>query len=386
MEMDDDNGIADGGGGGRAQCEQGRLGIANSVDVLTIHKAKGLEWAHVFVACATESHLGTPTSAISSGMGRRRRQALGADLPMPSLPSSNPDHSLRKKPDGIGRNEMAASADDEARKLFYVAMTRARESLTFTSARHYGSGNGRGRTSAPGTPEQECLFVSEAVNDAFDAKTGGEGSSFSGRVVIAPADPGIARDLLDASAFLMDSLFPPEDNHHLLLGELRCPDIRFFVAQEVGKSFMDDGDDTAGNASGKDRVNVIGCAALALRDGYGEVKSMFVHKRARGKGVGRSLLVRVEEEAHRQALPVLRLETGCVIGVHSPLDVCIVCRTTARTKLDIGVAMYCGRDLLHDALRLYASAGFVRLAHPFGDYPMNDTSVFMEKHISISRT
>ena len=48
--------------------------------------------------------------------------------------------------------------------------------------------------------------------------------------------------------------------------------------------------------------------------------------------------------------------------------------------------MHCARDLLHDALRLYVSAGFVRLAHPFGDYPMNDTSVFMEKHISISRT
>lgn len=335
MEMDDDNSIAiaDGGGGGRAQHELGRLGIANSVDVLTIHKAKGLEWAHVFIACATESNLGTPTSATSSGMGRRRRQALGADLPMPSFPSCNPDHLLRKKPDDIGSNSMAATADDEARKLFYVAMTRARESLTFTSARQYGSGIGRGRTSAVGIAEQECLFISEAVGVASDAKTDDEGSFFTERVAIAPADPGIARDLLDASASLMDSTFPAEDNHHLTLEELRGQDIRFFVAQEVGKSIVYDDDGISGNASGQ-HLKVVGCAALALRDGYGEVKSMFVHKCARHKGVGRRLLDRVEEEARREALPVVRLETGSVnIGVDSPSVV-----NTAKFDM-IGVAM-----------------------------------------------
>ena len=39
----------------------------------------------------------------------------------------------------------------------------------------------------------------------------------------------------------------------------------------------------------------------------------------------------------------------------------------------------CVSDLLHDALRLYSDAGFVRLAHPFGGYAANNTSIFMEK-------
>jgi len=123
----------------------------------------------------------------------------------------------------------------------------------------------------------------------------------------------------------MESLFPPEDNHYLSVDALRVPEIRFFVAE--------DGED------------VLGTIALARKDGYGEVKSMFVDPAARGRGVARALLRHVEGVAREMGVPVLRLETG---------------------------------NLLEAAIALYTAQGF-RPCGAFGDYAVNRTSVFMEK-------
>jgi len=141
-----------------------------------------------------------------------------------------------------------------------------------------------------------------------------------------PKEPG-ATALLNASRALMQSLFPPEDNFFLDTDALCTPDIRFFVATRAGET--------------------IGTGALALREGYGEVKSMFVSEAARGQGVAEALLARIEAEARANGLPLLRLETG---------------------------------DRLGSALRLYARHGFVR-CEPFGDYPDAASSVFMEKSL-----
>ncbi|MDX1820864.1 MAG: GNAT family N-acetyltransferase [Paracoccaceae bacterium] len=139
-----------------------------------------------------------------------------------------------------------------------------------------------------------------------------------------PREPG-ALALLKASHALMESLFPPEDNHYLSVDALRVPEIRFFVAE--------DGED------------VLGTIALARKDGYGEVKSMFVDPAARGRGVARALLRHVEGVAREMGVPVLRLETG---------------------------------NLLEAAIALYTAQGF-RPCGAFGDYAVNGTSVFMEK-------
>jgi phosphinothricin acetyltransferase len=58
---------------------------------------------------------------------------------------------------------------------------------------------------------------------------------------------------------------------------LRVPEISFFVAEEAGA--------------------VLGTIALARKDGYGEVKSMFVDPAARGRGVGRALMAALEDHA-----------------------------------------------------------------------------------------
>ena len=148
-------------------------------------------------------------------------------------------------------------------------------------------------------------------------------------LIIEPGDP---RDpqvtaLLQASHTLMENLFPPEDNHYLSIDALCTPDIHFFIARE--------GDIT------------LGCAALADKPEYGELKSMFVAEAARGKGAADALMRQLEDHARTLKLPVLKLETG---------------------------------NLLHAAHKLYERHGF-SLCQPFGDYTANDTSIFMEKRL-----
>jgi len=152
-------------------------------------------------------------------------------------------------------------------------------------------------------------------------------------IVIRRGDPreAGAMALLQDSHHLMESLFPPEDNHYLSIDALCLPEIAFYVAED----------------GAEDGGRVLGTIALARKDGYGEVKSMFVDPAARGRGVARALLAHLERDARAAGLRVLRLETG---------------------------------HLLAAAIALYSAQGFVT-CKAFGDYAVNDTSVFMEKRL-----
>jgi len=146
-------------------------------------------------------------------------------------------------------------------------------------------------------------------------------------VVISTGDPRdpAARALLQASHELMESLYPSEANHYLSVDELCADTIDFYVARRGAET--------------------LGCAALARRDGYGEVKSMFVSNAARGSGTGGALLAQIETAARAAGLSHLRLETG---------------------------------NTLYAAHRLYARAGFVPCS-AFGGYSDDPISLFMEK-------
>jgi putative acetyltransferase len=139
----------------------------------------------------------------------------------------------------------------------------------------------------------------------------------------------------------MERLFPPEDNHYLSLDALRGPDIRFFIAEGPEREEDDE------TESERERI-VVGCGALAIRDGYGELKSMYITPGSRRRGVAQNILTRLEEEAKAEGLSLVRLETG---------------------------------NLLRDALSLYRKMGFVD-REAFGDYTANETSVFMEKRLT----
>jgi putative acetyltransferase len=73
------------------------------------------------------------------------------------------------------------------------------------------------------------------------------------------------------------------------------PNVRFFVAH-------------IGDAA-------VGCGAVALFDDYAEVKRMYTREAARGRGVGKVMLTRIERESRASGKPMLRLETGTLQAV-----------------------------------------------------------------------
>jgi len=123
----------------------------------------------------------------------------------------------------------------------------------------------------------------------------------------------------------MRALYPCEDDHSLSVSDLIAPQIQVFVARRDGVA--------------------LGCAALADMAGYGEVKSLFVDPAARGQGIARQLMARLEAAARDRHLTVLRLETGADLAA---------------------------------ARALYVACGF-EICPPFGPYRASPASVFMEK-------
>jgi putative acetyltransferase len=143
----------------------------------------------------------------------------------------------------------------------------------------------------------------------------------------SPRQPDVLR-LLEALDAYQSALYPAESNHFLDVAALAAPAIRFFVARRDGRA--------------------VGCGALRIDPaGYGELKRMFVSPEARGLMLGRRILDRIEEEARREGLSWLRLETG----IHQP-----------------------------EALGLYRSAGYAERG-AFGEYKPDPLSVFMEKSL-----
>lgn len=157
------------------------------------------------------------------------------------------------------------------------------------------------------------------------------GSEFnSGLILVEPGDPRAAGPgaLLARHHAFLTAEFPATSNHYLSVEALCGDDIRFFTARRG--------------------ADVIGCAALAIRPGYGEVKSMFVDPAARGSGAAKALMRQLEDEARKAGLAWMRLESG---------------------------------DTLVAAHALYRASGFVACG-PFGDYRADPRSVFMEKPLT----
>jgi len=120
----------------------------------------------------------------------------------------------------------------------------------------------------------------------------------------------------------------PARNHGSPVTRLAERDVTVFVARRSGEA--------------------VGCAALQIEfDGSAEVKRMWVSPTHRGLGVGRQLLSRVEAEARRARVQVLRLETS---------------------------------HPLYEAIALYRAGGF----HPcsaFGHYIEEPINLYFEKFL-----
>ena len=141
-----------------------------------------------------------------------------------------------------------------------------------------------------------------------------------------PDQPDVVTLLAAGDAYAA-SLYPAESNHGSSLDELRDSSMTFLVARLDGM--------------------VVGTAAFVEKDGYAELKRMYVADTAHGLKLGKKLLQAIEEKAEAKGLTVLRLETG----ISQP-----------------------------EALGLYRKAGFVEI-EPFGAYRPDPLSVFMEKYL-----
>jgi len=97
----------------------------DAIRLMTIHRAKGLEFHTVVVADLGRSVRPRPEIVRVSGDGRR----LGLRLTRAGV--SGRESALQYTPLG---HEATAAADREERRLFYVAMTRAQERLVLSGA------------------------------------------------------------------------------------------------------------------------------------------------------------------------------------------------------------------------------------------------------------
>jgi putative acetyltransferase len=139
-----------------------------------------------------------------------------------------------------------------------------------------------------------------------------------------PAKPDLLA-FLEASDAYHGALYPAESNHLVDVETLRGPEVTVVVARVDGVAR--------------------GMGALVAKDGYGELKRMWVDPEARGLGLGRRLLAALEARARALGLPEINLETG----ISQP-----------------------------EAIGLYRSNGYMD-RHPFGDYQPDPLSLFLGK-------
>jgi len=126
----------------------------------------------------------------------------------------------------------------------------------------------------------------------------------------------------------VSALYTPEQSFRIPIGKHVRADVIFLMARENGIA--------------------VGCGALQLHSGYGELKSMYVIPSARGKRLAQALVSALEDLARERGFSEAKLETG----IYSPA-----------------------------AIRTYERAGYARCER-FGDYPFSPTSIYMTKNLS----
>src|ERR1700730_13252573 len=99
-----------------------------------------------------------------------------------------------------------------------------------------------------------------------------------------------AEELVAELDQVLGALYEREQRHGLSIEQVFQPNVRFFVARIGGEA--------------------VGCGAVAMVYFSAEVKRMYTREAARGRGVGKAILSRLDAEARDAGKPVLRLETG----------------------------------------------------------------------------
>ena len=170
-------------------------------------------------------------------------------------------------------------------------------------------------------------------------------------ISLAPIVGDEADHLLVLSDEYMASLYPAESNHLVSSESLRTGDAVFLGAFI---STTSSSPETAGQPakaeallSGGEVGDCVGCVAARFyrKEGYAEIKRLYVQKTHRGLGLSRTLMSAIEAEILAQGIDCARLE----MGIYQP-----------------------------EADTLYRSLGY-RDIPPFGDYLVDPLSQFLEK-------
>ena len=150
-----------------------------------------------------------------------------------------------------------------------------------------------------------------------------------GAAIIAERpDAEEARALIDELEAYLASLYPASSRHGFSVEKLMDEDVAFFIVRCDGAA--------------------AGCGGLKVySQEYAEIKRMYVRPGFRGKGLAKQMLHHLEEQARRQGVMVVRLETG----IFQP-----------------------------EALGLYERLGYRRRA-PFGEYVEDPLNLFYEKRL-----
>jgi putative acetyltransferase len=143
-----------------------------------------------------------------------------------------------------------------------------------------------------------------------------------------PDQPDVQELIGELDAYLY-SLYPAENVYALDLSSLLSPGVLFAVVRD------------AAGAS-------VACGAIVMKPEYGEVKRMYVRPQARGQGLARRLMETLEAKAMEQGCQTFMLETG---------------------------------PTQPEAIILYERLGY-QYRGPYGDYPEDPLSVFMQKNAS----
>ena len=85
------------------------------------------------------------------------------------------------------------------------------------------------------------------------------------------------RDLIEELNEVLGAAYEAHQRHGLSIEQLFEPHVRFFIARLDGLA--------------------VGCGGVAVFDDYAEVKRMYTRPMARGRGVAKALLRRIEDEA-----------------------------------------------------------------------------------------
>jgi len=111
------------------------------------------------------------------------------------------------------------------------------------------------------------------------------------------------RALIEELERVLADAYGDDERHGLSLDQLFRPNVHLFIARL---------DDTA-----------VGCGGVEIFDGFAEVKRVYARPAARGLGVAKALMARVETQARDSGVRSLRLETGteqtAAIGLYERL-------------------------------------------------------------------